>query len=67
MCLYNYNNKIQTSHTVSDKEYDLLNQIYQCIASDDNENAKRLTSQLIELQSSKDSIDLLQDAIDNLH
>jgi hypothetical protein len=67
MCLYNYNNKIQTSNTITNEEYELLNKIYQCIASDDNENAKLLTSQLIDLQSSKESIDTLQDAINNLH
>ncbi len=66
MCLYNYNNKIHTSHVVSNEEYDLLNKIYGCIANNDNENAKIYTSKLIDLQSSNEHINILNDALDDL-
>ncbi len=66
MCLYNYNNKIHTSHIVSNEEYELLDQIYKYIAVDDKENAKLYTSKLIDLQSSNEHINILNSAIDNL-
>ena len=66
MCLYNYNNKIHTSHIVSNEEYELLVQIYKSIAVDDKENAKLYTSKLIDLQSSNEHINILNSAIDNL-
>ncbi|MEG2789913.1 MAG: hypothetical protein RR942_19095 [Romboutsia sp.] len=67
MCLFSYNNKIQTNNVINNEEHELLNKIYQCISCDDKENAKLLTSQLIALQSSKENIDVLQDAINKLH
>ncbi len=66
MCLYNYNNKFQTNTILNNQEYELLSQIYQSIESNDNERVKQLTDQLISIQSSKESIDTLQEAIDSL-
>jgi uncharacterized protein YpiB (UPF0302 family) len=66
MCLYNYNNKFQTNTILNNQEYELLSQIYQSIESNDNERVKQLTDQLIPIQSSKESIDTLQEAIDSL-
>lgn len=66
MCLYNYNNKIHTSHIVSNEEYDLLKKIYRCIANNDNANAKIYTSKLLELQSSNEHINILNNALDDI-
>ena len=66
MCLYNYNNKFQTNTILNNKEYELLSQIYQSIESNDNERVKQLTDQLISIQSSKENIDTLQEAMDSL-
>ncbi|MGL5311663.1 MAG: hypothetical protein ACRC92_00305 [Peptostreptococcaceae bacterium] len=66
MCLYNYNNKFQTSKTLNNEEYELLNQIYQSIASNDNVKVKELTEQLISLQNSEENIKTLQDGINSL-
>ena len=66
MCLYNYNNKFQTNKTLNNEEYELLNQIYQSIASDDNEKVKMLTEQLISIQTSEDSIKMLQESLNSL-
>lgn len=66
MCLYSYNNKFQTNTILNNQEYELLNQIYQSIESNDNDKVKQLTDQLISIQSSKESIDTLQDAINSL-
>jgi len=66
MCLYNYNNKFQTNTILNNQEYELLNQIYQSIESDDNERVKQLTNQLISIQSSKESINTLQEAMNSL-
>lgn len=66
MCLYNYNNKFQTSKTLNNEEYELLNQIYQSIAINDNIKVKELTEQLISLQNSEDNIKTLQDGINSL-
>ena len=66
MCLYNYNNKFQTNTILNNQEYELLSQIYQSIESNDNERVKQLTDQLISIQSSKESIDTLQEAMDSL-
>lgn len=66
MCLYNYNNKFQTNSILNDEEYELLSQIYKCIEANDNENAQKLTQQLIAIQSSKENIETLQDAMNSL-
>ena len=66
MCLYNYNNKFQTNTILNNQEYELLSQIYQSIESNDNERVKQLTNQLISIQSSKESIDTLKEAMDSL-
>lgn len=66
MCLYNYNNKFKTNTILNNEEYELLSRIYQCIKFNDNEGAKRLTEQLIAIQSSKESVDILQEAINSL-
>lgn len=66
MCLYNYNNKFQTSKILSNNEYELLNQIYQSIASNDNLKVKELTEQLISLQTSEESIKTLREGLNSL-
>jgi uncharacterized protein YpiB (UPF0302 family) len=66
MCLYNYNNKFQTNTILNNQEYELLSQIYQSIESNDNERVKQLTNQLISIQSSKESIDTLKEAMHSL-
>jgi len=66
MCLYNYNNKFQTNTILNNQEYELLSQIYQSIESNDNERVKQLTNQLISIQSSKESINTLQEAMNSL-
>ena len=66
MCLYNYNNKFQTNTILNNQEYELLSQIYQSIESNDNERVKQLTNQLISIQSSKESIDTLKEAMNSL-
>jgi len=66
MCLYNYNNKFQTNTILNNQEYELLSQIYQSIESNDNERVKQLTNQLISIQSSKESIDTLKEALNSL-
>jgi uncharacterized protein YpiB (UPF0302 family) len=66
MCLYNYNNKFQTNTILNNQEYELLSQIYQSIESNDNERVKQLTNQLISIQSSKESIDTLKEALHSL-
>ena len=66
MCLYNYNNKFQTNTILNNQEYELLSQIYQSIECNDNERVKQLTDQLISIQSSKESIDTLQEAMNFL-
>jgi len=66
MCLYNYNNKFKTNTILNNQEYELLSQIYQSIESNDNERVKQLTNQLISIQSSKESMDTLPEAMDSL-
>ncbi|MGL6105304.1 hypothetical protein [Romboutsia sp.] len=66
MCLYNYNNKFSSSDAYNTEEYLLLSQIYESIASNDNEKAIELTKQLIAMQSSDDSIKTLQKALNSL-
>lgn len=63
MCLYNYNNKFQTNTILNNEEYDLLSQIYKSIEIDDDENVKKLTQQLIAIQSSNEHINILQNGI----
>ena len=66
MCLYTYNNKFQTNTILNVQEYELLSQIYKSIEANDNDNVKKLTEQLISIQSSKENIDTLQNAINTL-
>ncbi|MEF9992277.1 MAG: hypothetical protein RRZ84_02465 [Romboutsia sp.] len=66
MCLYSYSNKTQTNSKLDDEQYNLLNQIYKSIEVNDNDSVKSLTNKLISLQSSKENIDILQNAINSL-
>lgn len=66
MCLYSYNNKFQTNTILNNEEYELLSKIYKCIEENDNENAQKLTQQLISIQTSKENIETLQDAMNSL-
>lgn len=64
MCLYNFNNKSKNSD-VNTEEYNLLQQIYKSIESNDKENTINLTQQLMSMQSSQENMDILQNAIDS--
>lgn len=64
MCMYNhnFNDKFDLTN-LSEDEYKLLKKIYDSIEVNDMDNARHLTENLIALQSSDESIKILNEAI----
>ena len=67
MCLFNYNSKFENEANLTEKEFDLLNQIYKNIDINNLDEAKKLTNELISVQSSQESINVLESAIESLN
>lgn len=68
MCLHSYNSKNISSSEMFPEEYDLLKQIYNSISTDNIEDAKTLTQNLIDKQLEKgnsSNVNFLQDALNN--
>lgn len=61
MCLYNYN--LNNNNDLNEKEYELLKQIYKSIETNDTDNVKLLTEELIGIQTSEERIKILNEAI----
>ncbi|RDY22957.1 hypothetical protein CHF27_010655 [Romboutsia maritimum] len=67
MCLYNYNNKSENEPNLNGEEFNLLSQIYKCLEMNDTNTAKKLTNELMSLQSSEENIQVLKEAINSLN